>query len=74
MVLQADVAVPRMSFESFAEFVRRAVGPFVRLRESVEIDRIHLLTVEDHGDEILVARNVDVIPLAGGLRGVNEDG
>ncbi len=74
MVLQADVAVPRMSFESFAELVCRAVGPLVRLRQSVEIDRIHFLTVEDHGDEILIASDVDVIPLAGGLRGVDEDG
>ena len=74
MVLQADVAVPRMRFVGDVEFVLCAVGPLVRFSEFVEVDGIDLLAVEDDGDIALVASDLDVVPLTGRLGGIDQDG
>ena len=73
MVLQADVAVPRMRLVGDVEFVLCAVGPLIRLGELVEVDGIDLLAVEDHGDIAFVTLDFDVVPLAGRLGRVDQD-
>lgn len=64
MVLQADVAASRMILVRDVELVRRAVGPNIRLRELVEVHVRHVLAIEHDVDQVLVARDLDVIPLA----------
>ncbi len=70
MVLQADVAFAGMVLVGDVELVRRAVGPLVLLRPLIQVHVRHLLAVEFHVDQILVAGDDDVVPLSHRLHGV----
>src|SRR5262249_5773184 len=64
VVLQADVALPRMVLVGDVELVLRAIGADVRLRPLVGVHPRHLLAVQLHGDYVLIAGDDDVVPLS----------
>src|SRR5436190_1445508 len=72
MVLQSDVATPWMVAKCRVEFVRRAIGTFVRLGELSEIRTSHLLAIQRNLDATAIAGNLDVVPFPNGFHGVTR--
>src|SRR5262245_5320105 len=70
VILQTNVAFARMAFVSHVEFVRAPIRTLVGFRELIEVGTRDRLTIEDDFNPVANARNLDVVPFAGGLHGV----
>jgi hypothetical protein len=67
VVLQADIARARMIFVGDVELVRCAVWPLVRLGPLVQVHVVDFFAIELHVYQILVAGDLQVIPLTNGI-------
>ena len=66
MILQTDVSLPRVILVGHVEFVRGAVGAFVRLGKFCEVDGVHLFAIQDDLDERAATGDFNVVPLTTG--------